>query len=126
MGHVAPLRVRIVHLSQEHLSFQTKRAIPAIDAVDGSSTRHMSAMDVGAVAAVSNRNLLRCIGREWHLADNRGTAIICPLLDQRRQNRILANGWLSAYDPKRTKGGYRIRARVGRFVRVAGANRSAN
>jgi hypothetical protein len=28
--------------------------------------------------------LLRCIGRDWHLADIRGTATICPLLGVKR------------------------------------------
>jgi hypothetical protein len=34
--------------------------------------------------------MLRCVGRFWHLADNRGTATICPLLDKSGQRSAQA------------------------------------
>ena len=49
------------------------------------------------MAAQNTRNV-----RFWHLADNRGTATICPLLDQSGQRWILARDGLTADDPKRT------------------------
>jgi hypothetical protein len=47
--------------------------------------------------------MLRCIGRDWHLADILGAATFCPLSDNSGQTWILAGDGLSAYDPKRTK-----------------------
>jgi hypothetical protein len=38
----------------------------------------------------------------WHLADKRGTATICPLLDNSGQRWILARDGLSAFDPTAT------------------------
>src|ERR1035437_6418624 len=38
----------------------------------------------------------------WHLADIRGAATFCPLLDQSGQRSILGHYGLSAYDPTAT------------------------
>src|SRR5450759_4995959 len=48
----------------------------------------------------------RLLQQYRHIADNRGTATICPLLDKSGQRLILARDCLSANDPKRTCGQY--------------------
>jgi hypothetical protein len=40
----------------------------------------------------------------WHIADIRGTATICPLLDKSGQQWIFARDGLSAFDPTATIG----------------------
>jgi hypothetical protein len=43
--------------------------------------------------------LLRCIGRYWHLADNRGTATFCPLLGNSGHRSVARYGaiWVARF-----------------------------
>ena len=73
---------------------------------------------------LSTKILLRRVGRDWHIADIRYVAIICPLLDHSGQRWGLTLASLSAYDA--VDGAYAAASRWRRMVRSEGEIQQAD